>query len=130
MGFLMDKLMEVARDVYYTPIYMKKNRPAYKLSVLADSDKIDEVEDIIFANSTSIGIRKFPVERKILDRKTTKISYKGIDLHYKLVNHKDKTYVYGEYKSALDLAKLLNLPLKEAYKKLDEVYEEIYEKKN
>lgn len=126
----MDKLMEVARDVYYTPIYMKKNRPAYKLSVLADSDKIDEVEDIIFANSTSIGIRKFPVERKILDRKTTKISYKGIDLHYKLVNHKDKTYVYGEYKSALDLAKLLNLPLKEAYKKLDEVYEEIYEKKN
>ena len=64
----MDKLMEVARDSFYTPIFMKKNRPAYKLSVLCDKERIEEVEDIIFANTTSIGIRKIEVDRSILDR--------------------------------------------------------------
>jgi hypothetical protein len=62
---------------------MKKNRPAYKLSVLADSDKIEEVEDIIFSNTTSIGIRKIPVERTILDREMINISYDNLSLKYK-----------------------------------------------
>ena len=106
---------------------MKKNRPAYKLSVLADSDKIEEVEDIIFFNTTSIGIRKIPVERTILDREMINISYDNLNLKYKKVSHKESTYVYPEYQSAIDLCKKEGLSIKKAFNKLKEIYGENYE---
>lgn len=120
--------MNVARDCFYTPIYMKKNRPAYKLSVLADSDKIEEVEDIIFSNTTSIGIRKIPVERTILDREMINIPYDNLSLTYKKVSHKDNTYVYPEYQSAIDLCKKEGISIKKAFTKLNQIYGETYEK--
>lgn len=124
----MDELMNVARDCFYTPIYMKKNRPAYKLSVLCDYDKMEEVEDIIFSNTTSIGIRKIPVERTILDREMINISYDNINLKYKKVNHKNNTYVYPEYQSAIDLCKKEGISIKESFNKLNQIYGENYEK--
>lgn len=123
----MDELMNVARDCFYTPIYMKKNRPAYKLSVLADSDKMEEVEDIIFSNTTSIGIRKIPVERTILDREAINISYDDLNLKYKKVSHKESTYVYPEYQSAIELSRKEGLSIKKAFNKLKEIYGENYE---
>ena len=69
LGYVMEKLMDYALDVFYTPIFMKKNRPAYKLSVLCYEKYEKQVESIIFKNTTSIGIRKYGVERSILDRK-------------------------------------------------------------
>lgn len=124
----MDELMNVARDCFYTPIFMKKNRPAYKLSVLADSDKIEEVEDIIFSNTTSIGIRKIPVERTILDREMINIPYDNLSLKYKKVIHKTDTYVYPEYQSAIDLCKKEGISIKKAFNKLNQIYGETYEK--
>ncbi len=124
----MDKLMEVARDSFYTPIFMKKNRPAYKLSVLCDKGRIEEVEDIIFANTTSIGIRKIEVERSILDREIISIDHKGLKLFFKKVYHKDSSYTYPEYKSAKDLAEKENISIKEAFDKMRLIYGEKYEK--
>lgn len=124
----MDKLMEVARDSFYTPIFMKKNRPAYKLSVLCDKDRIEEVEDIIFANTTSIGIRKLEVERSILDREIISIDHKGLKLFFKKVYHKDSSYTYPEYKSAKNLAEKENISIKEAFDKMRLIYGEKYEK--
>lgn len=123
----MDKLMEVARDSFYTPIFMKKNRPAYKLSVLCDKEKIEDVEDIIFANTTSIGIRKIEVDRSILDREMIAIVYKGLKLFFKKVYHKDSSYTYPEYKSAKDLAEKENISIKEAFDKMKSIYGEKYE---
>lgn len=119
--------MKVARDCFYTPIFMKKNRPAYKLSVLCDYDKIEEVEDIIFSNTTSIGIRKIPVERTILDREMINISYDNLNLKYKKVSHKESTYVYPEYQSAIELSRKEGLSIKKAFNKLKEIYGENYE---
>ena len=85
----MEELLKVSRDVYYTPIYMKKNRPAYKLSVICDTDKEDLVEELIFTNTTSIGVRKIPITRSILDRSKVSILYEGINLLYKKVKYKD-----------------------------------------
>lgn len=124
----MNELMNVARDCFYTPIYMKKNRPAYKLSVLCDYDKIEEVEDIIFSNTTSIGIRKIPVERTILDREMINISYDNLNLKYKKVSHKGNSYVYPEYQSAIDLCKKEGISIKESFTKLNQIYGETYEK--
>lgn len=120
--------MKIARDCFYTPIYMKKNRPAYKLSVLCDKENIEKVEDLIFSNTTSIGIRKIEVERSTLEREIVNIDYEGLKISYKKVFHKDKTYLYPEYESALSLAKMKNLSIKEAFDKMNKIYGEYYEK--
>ncbi|MDE6937299.1 MAG: nickel pincer cofactor biosynthesis protein LarC, partial [Lachnospiraceae bacterium] len=59
LGYVMDRLLEAgARDVNYTPIYMKKNRPAYQLNVICKEDSVPEMEEIIFRETTTIGIRR------------------------------------------------------------------------
>ena len=70
LGYVMDRLLAAgARDVYYTPVYMKKNRPAYLLSVLCLAEDIPAMEQIIFAETTTIGIRRVRMERRILTRR-------------------------------------------------------------
>lgn len=111
----MEKIMEIALDCYYSPIFMKKNRPAYKLSVIYKACDEEKIEDIIFTETTSIGVRKFDLERTILDREIIEITYKDRDYLAKQVSFKDKTYTYPEYESAKDLAENEELSLKEAY---------------
>ena len=107
--------MEIALDCYYTPIFMKKNRPAYKLSVLYKACDEEKIEDIIFTETTSIGVRKFDLERTILDRQIIKVSYKDRDYLAKQVSFRDKVYTYPEYESARILAENEEISLKEAY---------------
>lgn len=62
MGYTMDLLFEAgARDVWFTPIFMKKNRPAYKLSVLCAEDRIRAMDAILFRETTTIGVRRYRV---------------------------------------------------------------------
>ena len=100
LGFVMELLFEAgAADVWYTPIYMKKNRPAYMLSVLCDSQRREQLEELIFANTTTIGIRRSPVERTVLERRKTTVDTKFGPVEVKLCTHKGNTYCYPEYES-------------------------------
>ena len=59
LGYTMERLMENgALDACYLPIYMKKNRPAYMLTVLCRPEDRERLEDIIFEETTTIGIRR------------------------------------------------------------------------
>jgi uncharacterized protein (DUF111 family) len=58
-----------ALDVWQTPILMKKGRSGIKLSVLCSVSLKNELESIVFKETTSIGIRSFPVNRTALERK-------------------------------------------------------------
>lgn len=70
----MDKLFkEGALDVFLTGIIMKKSRPAVKLSVLVKSGDISRLSNIIFSETSTIGIRRYQVERDILKREIVKI---------------------------------------------------------
>ena len=70
MGLTMELLLAAgARDVNYTPIYMKKNRPACKLEVLCKEEKVSALEEVIFHQTTAIGLRKRKEVRRILPRK-------------------------------------------------------------
>ena len=115
--------MKYALDVFYTPIYMKKNRPAYKLSVICDIENEKLIEDIIFKHTTSIGIRKIPIERDILDRKKEILTYEGIDYKYKVVSHNGDTYSYPEFESAKELAQKENIGIKTAFDLLKILYD-------
>lgn len=70
LGYVMERLLAAgARDVQYSPVYMKKNRPAYLLTVLCLEEDIPALEEIIFAETTTIGIRRVRMERSILKRR-------------------------------------------------------------
>ena len=69
LGLAMEKIFEAgARDVHYIPCYMKKNRPAVILRVLADEEKLPQIETAIFRHTTTVGLRRYPVSRTCMDR--------------------------------------------------------------
>ncbi len=73
--YLYEKLLlNKALDVFSTPILMKKNRPAYKFSVICNVEDKKSIEQIIFKETTTFGIRAYEVSRTILDRDFKKIN--------------------------------------------------------
>ena len=73
MGHVMNLLMaNGAREVHYTPIYTKKNRPAYTLTVICKESEREKLENLIFSETTTIGIRRVEMERTILQREIQK----------------------------------------------------------
>lgn len=75
LGLAMEKIFEAgARDVHYVPCYMKKNRPAVILRVLADEEKLQQIETAIFRHTTTVGLRRYPVSRTCMNRSFTDIA--------------------------------------------------------
>ena len=104
LGFVMERLMENgAKDVFYTPIYMKKNRPAYKLSVICDAQDRMKMEDIIFTHTSAIGIRRSVLERTVLEREfiTVETSYGKVSV--KCVKNREDTYYSPEYEEMKEI---------------------------
>ena len=65
-----------AADVTMTPIVMKKSRPAHMLSVLCSYDKADQLKEILFRETSSIGLREYPVKKSMLRRETFRVKTK------------------------------------------------------
>lgn len=116
LGYTMDRLLAAgARDVWYMPIYMKKNRPAYMLGVLCTGDLTDKMEEIIFSETTTIGIRKHPVERTILDRRGAKAQTPYGTVELKLCEKNGNVYRYPEYESVKAACEAAGVPFKVVY---------------
>lgn len=119
LGYVMDKLFENgAKDVFYTPIFMKKNRPSYKLTVLCKEKEVELLEDIIFSETTSIGIRKRTETRVVLKREFKEVNTDFGVLKVKSVETIEGEQLYPEFESAKELALKNNVPLKEIYKQI------------
>lgn len=85
LGYLMERLFAAgAKDVYYTPVLMKKNRPAYELSVLCDQTDIYKLQNIIFEETTTIGIRRVEMERTVLSREIRMVDTAFGPVHVKV----------------------------------------------
>jgi pyridinium-3,5-bisthiocarboxylic acid mononucleotide nickel chelatase len=77
-GYVTERLLAAgALDVFTIPIQMKKSRPGQLLQVLAPSDAVDALSTLIFEETTTIGLRKYPVDRTILDRE-----FVDVDIEY------------------------------------------------
>lgn len=116
-SYVEEKLFEKgALDVYKTPIMMKKGRPAIKLSVLVKEQDVDMIEEIIFKETTSIGIRKYKVKKIMLSRKFSKLSIKYGYITIKNSFYKGKKIkAKPEYEECRKLAKENNVAIKEVY---------------
>lgn len=120
LGFLLETLIaNKALDVFYTSIMMKKNRPAYKLTVLCKEEDTKDIERLIFKHTTTIGIRKRKEERSVLNRSFDTIETKYGPLDVKIVELEDETRMYPEYESAKKLALQHNVSIKEVYNALN-----------
>ncbi len=124
------KLLRVgALDVFRAPIQMKKGRPGFKLSILCDRKKVDVVADILFRETTTIGIRIHNIERRKLERKTKKIKTKVGKAEVKLAFSKGELVnISPEFESCEKLAKKTGLPVKEIYQTVKETANKLLKK--
>ena len=116
-GYVSEKLFKNgALDVFFTPIFMKKNRPAYRLTVACRSEDLYKLQKIIFRETTTIGIRYRYEHRTELEREELEIDTKYDKLKVKKVKNNGETYIYPEYESMKKIAEENDIPLKELYK--------------
>ncbi len=119
LGYTLEKLFSIGvLDAFFTPIYMKKNRPATKLTVLANDTQIVDVEDIIFSNLTTIGVRKYNVERTILQREIKVVDTTYGKCTIKKCMHNNKIYGYPEYQDVKNICDKLNLSFDVVYSQI------------
>jgi uncharacterized protein (TIGR00299 family) protein len=112
--YLIEKIMKQgAQDAYLTPIIMKKGRPAILLSVLTDKQSSDAVLDIIFRETTSIGVRIREVERKKLEREIREVDTLFGKVRIKISKRGDEIFtITPEYDDCRRIAEEKQVPLK------------------
>ncbi|MGH4137589.1 nickel pincer cofactor biosynthesis protein LarC [Clostridium sp.] len=116
--YVEEKLFEAgALDVFKTPIYMKKGRPGIKLSVLTNEKVEKDALDIIFEETTSIGVRKYIVGKIMLNRDFSKVKTQYGDITIKKSYYKGNLLKYKpEYEECKTIAKEKNISIDKVYK--------------
>ncbi len=113
-GHAMERAFELgALDCYFTPIQMKKNRPGVLLSVLCREDEREKLLDLLFNETTTLGIRSYQVERRALERRTVRVEtqYGPIDVKVATLNgHIVKAM--PEYEQCRQAARDADVPLR------------------
>lgn len=114
LGYVLEKLMDAgALDVSYSPIFMKKNRPAYRLEVICRAETREKLSEIIFDETTTIGVRYYPVQREELTRVRTLVDTELGQIEAKQVSTASgHTYTYSEYESMKTIASELGISMK------------------
>jgi uncharacterized protein (TIGR00299 family) protein len=119
--YIMERLFNSgAKDVYLTNIIMKKGRPGIMLSVLCENDKEKELKEIIFRESSTIGLRKYGVHKEMLYRENSKILTSLGEIRVKTVFYKGEQLKHKfEYEDCKKLAKENMLPITKVYEEAE-----------
>ena len=116
LGYTMDKLFQQgALDVFFTSIFMKKNRPAYRLTVVCHENKREELSDILFQETTTIGLRYRYEQRTVLKREIVEKETPYGIVHFKKVTHKNEIYYYPEYEDVKAIALKNNISIQHVF---------------
>ena len=119
LGFVMECLMKAgARDVHYVPAFMKKNRPAWVLNVICKEKDMEKLQNIIFEETTTIGIRYTRMERAILQREQRIVQTPWGEVQVKVCTLNGKEQFYPEYESVAELSRANEIPFAEIYQYL------------
>ena len=116
-GYAMEKLLAAgALDVYFTPIQMKKNRPATLLSVLCRPTDVEMMETILLRETSTLGVRRQPVERRCLERASETVETPYGSVRVKVARLPDGTTKRApEYDDCKQAAETHNVPLRVVY---------------
>lgn len=120
LGYVMELLLDAgARDVHYMPVFMKKNRPAWQLNVICMEEDIDVLEQIIFQETTTIGIRRQQMERTILKRELLTVQTEYGEAMVKVCEINGSKRYYPEYDSVVKICRRHNLPFREVFQMVE-----------
>jgi pyridinium-3,5-bisthiocarboxylic acid mononucleotide nickel chelatase len=124
-GYIEERLFEVgALDVYKTPIIMKKGRAAIKLSILVNSYIENDILEVVFKETTSIGIRKYKVEKIMLNRDFSTVNTKYGDIKIKVSYYKGEAIKYKpEYEDCKNAAINNKVPILQIYNEVHKITE-------
>ena len=115
-GYLFDRLLaQGACDVYATPVLMKKGRPGNVLSVLAPAGRLDELAAIVLQETTTIGLRYYEVERRVLERQIRAVATPYGEVNVKFSCLDGRRRAAPEYDDCARLAQQHQVPLLSVY---------------
>ena len=128
--FVMDELLKAgALDVFLQPIIMKRSRPGVILSVLCKPEDMGRLGELIFRETTTLGIRVNRLERIALDREIVKVETKWGEVEVKVARMGDKILGFSpELRSCEEIARKENIPLKAVMDEARKAYIEMTEK--
>jgi len=119
LGFVLERLFAAgARDVHYIPVYMKKNRPAWQLTVICKEEDIENLEHIIFRDTTTIGIRRVEMERTTLKREQLTLQTAFGPAEVKVCTVDGEKRYYPEYDSVARICHEQKASYNEVYQML------------
>lgn len=119
LGFVLERLFAAgARDVHYIPVYMKKNRPAWQLTVICKQEDIENLEHIIFRDTTAIGIRRVEMERTVLKREQLTLQTAFGPAEVKVCTVDGEKRYYPEYDSVAKICREQRASYNEVYQML------------
>jgi uncharacterized protein (DUF111 family) len=126
IGYCYELLLAAgALDVYSTPIFMKKNRPGVMLSVLAPQAALPGLEEILFRETTTLGVRRYPVSRHKLRRQPCTVTTVWGPVQGKLGWREGHPPVFApEYDSCVEVARRQGVALREVYTQAQRAYAE------
>ena len=124
MGYAMERLFTAdALDVFFTPVYMKKNRPATMLTVLARPADKDALTDVIFMETTTIGVRESAHRRTLMNRGSIAVNLESYgDVRVKIAERNGITRASPEFEDCRAYAEASGLPLAAVYELVLEKY--------
>lgn len=116
-GFLMERLFEKgALDVYWVPIFMKKNRPGTMVQVLCPEDRLEVLIDCILLESSSLGVRYYHAKRRMLARERTLVKTVYGEIAVKRIITPDGSFrISPEYEICKKIALDRNIPIRVVY---------------
>jgi uncharacterized protein (TIGR00299 family) protein len=114
-GVVMDRLYAAgALEVFYVSVQMKKNRPGTLLTVVAPPDLRSQMTDVIFRETTTIGLRHYDVDRECLEREIVQVDTPIGTVRFKVASRAGHVLnAVPEFEDCAKLAAALNLPVKE-----------------
>ena len=117
IGYLMGRLFKnKVLDAWAETIFMKKNRPAFKICVLCEPENLTDILGLIFSETTTTGIRAEEIKRFSLKRELKRVRLPYGEIKIKIASLGDKNITFSpEYDSCASLAEKTGKPLKEIY---------------
>lgn len=128
-GFLMDRLFEKgALDVYWIPIFMKKNRPATMVQVLCQEIHREVLMACVLSESSSLGVRYYHAKRRMLGRERIMVETVYGEIAVKQITELDgSARIVPEYETCKKIALEKNLPLRVVY---DTIFVQVNQNQN
>jgi len=125
LGFLMERLMEGgALDVVFLPAHMKKNRPGTLVQVLYQPDRRETVLDVLFSETSTLGVRWHSLERVFLEREAATVSTSWGEVAGKVTRYGATERFSPEFDACRRIAVTYGVPLPEVYRAAERAFHE------